>query len=500
MICETVRADPAHIADPPIELRVYFPDWDGQSYDSDSAVEEYAAKRTGVSLRSIQTKPGQLPRQRMIRLIRSAKLPDIVGGADVQRLFNKYGPQGAFIRLDELLSRHAPNLTAFFNANPDLYRAAMAHDHHLYFIPYFPEGDLSTGYFIRKDWLDRLGLEVPQTARDFHEVLLAFRTRDPNGNGQVDEIPFFAQDLVSLLHIAPLWDARSSGSDHALDFHVKGNELVHGLAQPEFREVISNLAQWYREGLFNPEILDGVAPERTTVLQQDRVGALHDLFGPTASYNDSLVATIPGFELIPIAPPASASGRRMEEGSRRRILPTGWAISFRNPYPVETLRYFDFWFSEEGRRLQNFGIEGVHYDMIDGMPILRPEVLGADRPVIEQLRAAGAALPRGGRQDFDQEWQAANAIARQGIQLYRDGYFLPEPFYPSALTQEEQTVIDLHLAQVTTYMLLRIKNWIRGEGDVHAEWEGYLRELDDLGLAKVIGALNSARWRDLYDK
>ncbi|MFV0492794.1 MAG: extracellular solute-binding protein [Pseudorhodobacter sp.] len=500
VFCGPALADRPLISASPIELQVYFPGWLGRPYDSNSPVEKQVAERTGISLHSIETEVDVAFREEVARIIRSGQLPDIIGGTELRGLFNKYGPQGAFVKLDELIPEHAPNLHRFFQDNPDLYRAAMSYDHHLYFIPFFPEGDLTKGYFIRQDWLDKLGLEIPQTAEEFYEVLHAFKTRDPNGNGKADEIPFFARDLIALLQIAPLWDARSSGSSEALDFYVQGNALVHGLVQPEFKDVIRNLAKWYREGLIDPAVLDEDMQSRTYALKNNLAGAMHDWFVSTSSFNDSLQDEIPGFRLIPIAPPASASGQRREEGRRRKIQPSGWAISYQNPYPIETLKYFDFWFGEEGRRLDSFGLEGVHYDLIDGKPVFKPEVLAADKPVIEQLRDAGAAMPRGVRQDFNYEWQSANEIAQAGMRLYRTGDYLFEAVYPSALNQEEQVAIDLYLAPVKAHIIKRVTGWIRGEGDVDAEWESYLRELNDIGFTDVLNAMNSARWRELYQK
>lgn len=42
--------------------------------------------------------------------------------------------------------------------------------------------------WIRKDWLDNLGLEIPTTMDDLYDVMLAFKNNDPDGNGQDDTI------------------------------------------------------------------------------------------------------------------------------------------------------------------------------------------------------------------------------------------------------------------------------------------------------------------------
>ena len=43
--------------------------------------------------------------------------------------------------------------------------------------------------YINQTWLDNLGLEMPRTWDEFINVMLAFTTQDPNGNGKPDEIP-----------------------------------------------------------------------------------------------------------------------------------------------------------------------------------------------------------------------------------------------------------------------------------------------------------------------
>ena len=45
--------------------------------------------------------------------------------------------------------------------------------------------------YIRKTWLDALGLEIPTTVEEYHNVLKAFKEQDANGNGDPnDEIPY----------------------------------------------------------------------------------------------------------------------------------------------------------------------------------------------------------------------------------------------------------------------------------------------------------------------
>ena len=59
-------------------------------------------------------------------------------------------------------------------------------DGHQYGFPEPPPIPKREGLVIRKDWLDKLGLEVPTTPEELLEVAKAFTEQDPDGNGQND--------------------------------------------------------------------------------------------------------------------------------------------------------------------------------------------------------------------------------------------------------------------------------------------------------------------------
>ncbi|MEM7613909.1 MAG: sugar ABC transporter permease, partial [Pseudomonadota bacterium] len=200
-----------------------------------------------------------------------------------------------------------------------------------------------------------------------------------------------------------------------------------------------------------------------------------------------------GFEFKAFAPPASISGVRMAEHRRIPIKPDGWAIGGTNDHPVETIKYFDFWFSPEGRRLANFGVEGQHYTMVDGKPQFTEAVLTDEQPVNNQLYAIGAQLQaRGYFQDYEYERQWSNEYALEGIALYDEGDYLVDQFLGVSFNAEEQRVYDRYWASIRDYMLERQQGWILGSGDVEADWDGYMAELNNQGYAEVLEVMQSA--------
>lgn len=50
------------------------------------------------------------------------------------------------------------------------------------------ENDAEGIMFMNKEWLDKVGMDVPTTTEEFYNVLKAFKEQDANGNGVADEI------------------------------------------------------------------------------------------------------------------------------------------------------------------------------------------------------------------------------------------------------------------------------------------------------------------------
>lgn len=491
--------DHLRVVDDPVELTIHMHWPRAQGYEVPKTGEPYpvelqARELTGVSLEDATAgKNSTDSLEAMNLLIAQGNMPDIVAGHLIKQPVNEYGPQGAFVPLNDLVEEHAPNIKAFWDTHPGLKEAISAFDGNYYYIPYLPDGKYGRAWFIRQDWLDILGLEQPQNVDELHDVLVAFRDQDPNGNGLKDEIPYFARQWEEVNRLLTLWDARSSGSDTYHDFYINDDGmLVHPYAQDAYRIALSNVAQWYEEGLIDPEIYTRGSSSRDYLLGENLGGMTHDWFASTSGYNSALAGTVEGFNFIPFLPPESAAGVRMEEHRRIPIKPDGWAISYTAEDPVTVIKYFDFWFTEEGRLLSNFGVEGKTWDMVDGEPVFKPEVLNSDSPINSQMYLEGAQIQRGYWQDYRYEWQWTSEGARKGIELYDTQDLLIDQFLGVALNKEEQTVFDRYWPSIRTYMLERQQAWVLGSGNVEADWDAYIETLNDMGYEEVIEILNTA--------
>ncbi len=475
-----------YISEELLELTIHMHFRNAYVYKDDWPVFNEAERLTNVRLKGVAPTSATDTKEVFNLLMVSGDLPDIVEGDGLRDEFIKYGMEGAFIPLEDLIAEHGPNIQKFIDEHPYVKTYSSGPDGHMYYIPYIPDGSVGQGYFIRKDWLDKLGLDVPKDVDGLYTVLKAFANEDPNGNGQKDELPFFSRHVNEVVRLTHFWGARTGL------FVDEEGRVQHGFASEAFKEGMINVAQWYKEGLIDPEIYTRGSKARDIALGNNIGGMTHDWFGSTASYNTTLADTIEAFEFIAIAPPADVNGDVWEEYNRERVKADGWAITTANEHVVETIKYFDFWFTEEGRRLINYGIEGEQYDMIDGKPVFKSEVLNGDKSVQAQLWDIGGQVPIGFHQDFEYEIQTYNDVAAEGVKMYVDNNYVAEAFPLIAFNEEEQKLFNALSTNIETYMRETHQRWILGGESVEAGWDTYINRLNELGFQEYLAIHQSA--------
>ena len=477
------------ISEKPLTLTAHVHFRDKYAWDTNWPVAKKFAELTNVTLDGVASKSGTNSKELFNLMLVSGNLPDIVGGNELKDEFNQYGMEGAFIPLNDLIKEHAPHIQKFLDSRPLVKAAITAPDGNIYYIPYIPDGKPGRGYFIRQDWLDKLGLEVPTNIDELYKVLVAFRDMDPNGNGKKDEIPFFNRAAEEVLRLVVFFGARSTGSDTYHDFLYEGT-VSHPYTTPEFKYGMTQVVKWYKEGLIDKEIFTRKNKARDQLLGDNLGGFTHDWFASTAGYNDTLAESVPGFKFLPILPPADINGRVMEEHGRAIVKPDGWAITVANEHTVESIKYFDMFFTDLGRTISNFGVEGLTYDLVDGKPQFKESILAGN--VLNQMWDIGAQIPVGFWQDYQYEVQWTNPIANKGIDAYVAADVILDPFPGLTLNVKEKIVYDKYWPNIKAYMLEQTQQWILGGADVEAEWPGYIDKLNKLKLDEVLTVMNSA--------
>lgn len=167
---------------------------------------------------------------------------------------------GICIRLNEVIDQYMPNYKALLEANPHVAKTLMDDEgNYLYFTVINPlNSDLEKvavtwwGLMMRQDWLDNVGMEAPTTIDEWYEVLTAFKEGDPNGNGELDEIPFDAGSAGHFLFMPAF------GIQNGWYVDPETGKVAYGQYTEKYKAYLETMAKWYAEGLLQNIYTDEV--------------------------------------------------------------------------------------------------------------------------------------------------------------------------------------------------------------------------------------------------
>ena len=156
----------------------------------------YWEEMTGVHIDWIQV-PAQDKEQKLSLMLSSGSdLPDVISTSLSFEQVILYGAQGLFIPLNDLIEEYGHGIHKVSKLEPNARNVITAPDGNIYALPYYNDCyhcRYAQRAWINVDWLQRLGLEMPETTEELVDVLRAFKENDANGNGKDDEIPLLSQ-------------------------------------------------------------------------------------------------------------------------------------------------------------------------------------------------------------------------------------------------------------------------------------------------------------------
>ena len=481
---DTAELEGSLITAKPTEFDIFL-NFNNMPFNPEWRVWQEIAKRTNISLNGVISQSNSNEQEAFNLMLSSGKLADIIGYADASEL-EKLGRDGGVIALNDLIDEHAPNIKATLESDEKFRQTAVSLDGNIYQIPKNQELQTAEFWWIRQDWLDNLGLEVPTTVDELYEVLTAFRNNDPNGNGQKDEIPIFdraGQNMAD--EYLYLWDTST-------EFYPRDGQMTFEPMEENFKVGVKNMIKWYKEELIDPEIFTRGGKSRDILLSGNVGGMTHD-WPSTGNYNDSLAEDIPGFEMKAIAPMVNQNGVTKER--IERYPGVGWSISSQAKDPVTIIKFMDFFFTEEGSDLMNWGIEGETYTVENGQKTFTDVVMNSEQTPIGYLRSLGVQYRIGMNQKADYEYAFMTEAAQAATKLYMDNaeqwYAADMPPYLDGklalkYTPEDEAEYKKIMSGIRPYVDEKFESWILGAADFDKDYDGFIEELKSRGVEKAI--------------
>jgi putative aldouronate transport system substrate-binding protein len=335
------------------------------------------------------------------------------------------------------------------------------------------------GYVINQKWLDKLGLKAPTTIEEFEQVALAFANNDPDGNGVKDTFGFSVRDnLINLKSdfISTAFNLSNHPGMPAADgkYYTEENS-------PAYLAYLDLLRRLYANGALDNEFITrAVNTDLDQLFAQGKVGMIgysgKNFVEIAGKYNVKL-------EDYTYHAPLALNGRKPVY-----MMPPSnygaWHIPAASKNIDDVLRFLDWGNSEEGFKLFNYGVEGVHYNKVDlaTRTVDRtPEQFELYKKHSSSALAIADAL--GGRPPIE---GGANEAERakwkkefEAAEQVTDKYYVPfvKPYYDmnakiTTLTRQSQTMENRYVSgQISKEELVNFikKEWTANPEIVNGE-------------------------------
>lgn len=455
---------------------------------ADNATIQRANKARNVEIEFIHPPAGQETEQYNLMLA-SDELPDLVthgwgipqnfpGGAD------KAISDGYYIDLSELIAQYAPNFQRLMDEDENIRRVAKTDGGAVWGMCMVDKTTQPQwcGPTIRLDMFEKLGLEIPVTIEDWYNALTAIKEAastewpdmvaplivDSTGHG----------DFYSFLGS---WDIADT---FCLD---EEGQVIFGPATEAYRDYLTEMNKWYSEGLIQADFATGT--DRTAYFTTGKCAAL-----ATGGFweFDSWAATSedPEFKAYGAPYPQLVEGQKPQVAyiPSRGHLGYHTCVTTACENPERAVDWMDWFYSEEGSQLANWGVEGEDFIVQeDGTKVYTDKIAKNEEGVsiaiiyFKYLYSHGAFL-----REWDRECpsygEEANACMWRWMDSTEYGRMIPSFI---SYTDEESDRFTSIMNDINTYVgEMRVK-FITGEEPLD-NFDAFVSQMEAMGLNEAL--------------
>lgn len=286
--------------------------------------------------------------------------------AELQR----YGDQGVIVPLNDLIDKYAPHITEALAAEPGFESLATAPDGTILGLPQWNDCyhcSYPYKFWINTEWLDTLGLDIPTTPDEFFDVMMAFKTQDPNGNGVADEIPITGSSQWSVVpyimnaFISNSFNTGANANGQPVSLGLDGDTVQMQTMQDGWREGLKFLNKLWDAGLIDSAAFS----QGDDAMQGTGNNADAVIVGGGTVIHSGLFVTIGqedgrDFQYFPIPPLTGPGGQnatyQLPSAPGATFVVTKAADEVEQKIIMEMM---DYLFTEEGHMRGEFGVEDI---------------------------------------------------------------------------------------------------------------------------------------------
>ena len=407
----------------------------------------------------------------------------------------KYGDQGVFVPLDELIDKYMPNFKAILDENPTIRDGLTMPDGHIYSLPQIYDKNfdgmrLMYKLWARQDWLDAFGMEVPTTLDEYEAYLEQCVNGDPLGDGTTGVVGYGSAGIGGLIDsLSGTFCVHNQGTDVGYvdeDPDSPGTVRLWVMSE-EYREMLTYLNRLYSKGLIIEDVFSIDGQKADALASDGKVGSAYNA-SPSGYFGKE------GDNYVAIPPLVKSTGDAPAwHAVRSEVVSIGqFLMTDRCEHPIEIARWMDWWYSDEGSRAFFMGVEGESYEKTgDGYELL-PEITDG-QSIDEGLQPY--ALYLGGRYPgrATDEWfkgVETTPQAIEGANLVKE-YALKEVWPQFTFTAEEADMLSTQGQDINKHVEESRAAFITGKKSLD-DWDSYIAQFESLGVEEYIKAHQEA--------
>ena len=447
-----------------------------------------AGKRTGVTFDWQMA--GEADENPIDLLMASGDLPDLfVGITPLQAV--DYGQQGALAPLNDLIEKYCPNFSKALKENPVLKGQLVAPDGNIYFFPRLLLEATTrnfSGFIIRQDWLDKVGMKIPDTTDELYEVLKAFKKEDPNRY----PLTFTPTPLIWAFGVG------GAGGANNTDFYRVDPQVKYAPTEVAYGEGLDYINKLFKEGLIDPEYLTTIT--KSELLKERWLKGISGVqFGYAGSHLSAFSTAIkeaqPEARLVAMLSPKGPRGERENLSVHNVIDPgQGASISAKSQNKEALAQFIDYIYSPEGSLLYFWGLEGDTFNFDkEGVPQYTDKVTkNAQKLSVGEWVWNYISPTWFGPMNYlgIAYLQSVTAAAADGLRLWSTGQY-KQKLPVLSFTKEETDVIKTKMTDINTLLTEKRAKWINGEESI-SSLPDFSKQVKDVGLPDVLKVQQAA--------
>ena len=458
-----------------------------------------AAELTGVTLDFIQS-DFMVANEQFNLMVASQDYPDIFGSFN--SLYSDGDDNGIeeeiILALEDYVDLF-PNYQKYRTSSKFLETATTTSEGHIsgfyelmsdFIGPFF-------GMMGRGDWIEELGMETPETYDELHELLLAMK----NQYGCTTAIYLDSAAVGNDNFLAAGYGIACMLATNARESYwmVQDGMVKDGITGEGYKEYLTMLHQWYEEGLISRDFANAagaMSPDGMAEITSGNCGVFFNGAPMMSMY--STMSDDPDFRIVGLPDPVKEKGDKTHVDTTEYDFGTErMSISTKCEYPEIAIQYCDFWFTDQGIQLANYGVEGESCEVVDGkaqftdLVLNNPDLAPGDAVSFYTGRNSTPSWSSNSKllATFNEDEAAAFEVWAASRDN-RDSY----P-YVAQLTIDETYEISKLAADYESYALECRDKFITGDMDIETEYATYEEQVRTMGLTRALEIK-----QDAYDR